>query len=648
MITGDNKDKRMHFLEMEVVRLNNLLASRDGYVSFLEDELKSTEGERARELALKDEFIAEQSETISRLRREKDAAREEVADARKELDEARAVILSLQGQLLESDADKSRLEKDNENQQKLTELASKAKMDFKDIVSLLQNRIFNTNSDRTRYLNGAIDLNDPLISEMGFEAIIQEVLRQTDEIIGQEENGAGKGEEDDEKARPQKRPKTKKSQVGISKKRHVFTREILQRLGMDTSNLPEGSKLIHRKDKASGEDVWTVELIHYQGPKTLRTVQEIGRFNVPKSDPMCSKHPESIIQGNPVMPSLASFYLNSKFGYSLSENRIIEMLTESGADIPQSTLNKWMHEIMTLMRERLQSRMLEVIKLSYFTQNDEVRVLVRSRKDKDSGFEYHVEYIHGCLSPEMKMVVMLYDEGTRGHSVPEEMIFRDSNIKCFIADRLSAYATIVKDLEEYNLVRACCYFHGRHYLCDAYVSDSRALPAINLINALFLVEKQAKDENMDRWQRLKLRLKYSEPIVRKLFKLLHRMKANIDDYGSLMRRAINYMLDDEKGFKAFLTDGAIELSNNAAERMFRHIAMGRRNWLHIGSHTAAQNVAFMYSLYESCRLNNINFGKYLNDILTRMMKGDTNYMAMLSCNYVAQEHEDELKVKECA
>lgn len=206
------------------------------------------------------------------------------------------------------------------------------------------------------------------------------------------------------------------------------------------------------------------------------------------------------------------------------------------------------------------------------------------------------------------MVVMLYDEGTRGHSVPEEMIFRNSNIRCFIADGLSAYTTIVK----YNLVRACCYFHGRHYWCDAYVSDSRALPVINLINSLFLVDKQAKDENMDKWQRLTLRLKYSEPIVRKLFKLLHQMKANIDDYGSLMRRAINYMLDAEKGFKAFLTDGAIELSNNAAERMFRHIAMGRRNWLHIGSHMAAQNVAFMYSLYESCRLNNINFGKYLN------------------------------------
>ncbi len=455
-------DKRMRFLEMEVVRLNNKLASRDEYVSFLENELKSIEIEYAEELALKDEFIADQAETISNLRKEKEDALADAVDARGELDDARAVILSLQGQIIESNSDKKQLEKDNEDKQKLAELAAKAKMDFKDIVNLLQNRIFNTNSDRTRYLNGAIDLNDPLIGEMGFEAIINEVLRQTDGIIEQEGGNADK----DNKERPkyQKRGKTKKSQVGKSKKHHVFTKEILQKLGMDTSNLPEGSKLIHRKDKSSGEDVWTVVLLHYQGPKTLRTEQEIGRYNVPKNDPMCSKHPQSIIEGNPVMPSLASFYLNSKFGYSLSENRIIEMLTESGADIPQSTLNKWMHEIMTLMRERLQSR----------------------------------------------------------------------------------------------------------------------------------------------------------------------------------------MLDDEKGFKAFLTDGAIELSDNVAERMFRHIAMGRRNWLHIGSHTAAQNIAFMYSLYESCRLNNINFGKYLNDILTRMMKGDTNYMAMLPCNYVAQEHEDELRVKECA
>ena len=77
--------------------------------------------------------------------------------------------------------------------------------------------------------------------------------------------------------------------------------------------------------------------------------------------------------------------------------------------------------------------------------------------------------------------------------------------------------------------------------------------------------------------------------------------------------------------------------------MFRHIAMGRRrstlslgsskNWLHSGSHDAAQNIAFMYSLYESCKLNDQNFFDYINDVLTRLMKGETDYKSLIPCNY---------------
>ena len=72
---------------------------------------------------------------------------------------------------------------------------------------------------------------------------------------------------------------------------------------------------------------------------------------------------------------------------------------------------------------------------------------------------------------------------------------------------------------------------------------------------------------------------------------------------------------------------------NDTERMFRHIAMGRRNWLHSGSHDAAQNIAFMYSLYESCKLNDLNFFDYINDVLTRLMKGETDYKSLIPCNY---------------
>ena len=75
------------------------------------------------------------------------------------------------------------------------------------------------------------------------------------------------------------------------------------------------------------------------------------------------------------------------------------------------------------------------------------------------------------------------------------------------------------------------------------------------------------------------------------------------------------------------------MHNNAVESVFRHIAMGRRNWLNSGSHDAAQNIAFMYSLYESCKMNDIDFGEYVEDILTRMMNGDDDYRSMIPCNY---------------
>ena len=84
--------------------------------------------------------------------------------------------------------------------------------------------------------------------------------------------------------------------------------------------------------------------------------------------------------------------------------------------------------------------------------------------------------------------------------------------------------------------------------------------------------------------------------------------------------------------------------DNAIERCFRHIANGRRNWLHAGSHEAAENLAFMYSLYESCKMNELDFGRYIEDILTRMKDGDKDYLSMLPCYYKTPK----IQVEECA
>ena len=55
--------------------------------------------------------------------------------------------------------------------------------------------------------------------------------------------------------------------------------------------------------------------------------------------------------------------------------------------------------------------------------------------------------------------------------------------------------------------------------------------------------------------------------------------------------------------------------------------------MHTGSHFGAENIAFMFSLFESCKLNDINFGDYMEDILTRLMEGEQDFMSLIPCNY---------------
>ena len=632
----DIKDINIRNLQTEVIRLRNLLADRDALVKSMEhDREEWTNEARVGYISLEEHFSEieslrkDNSLENSRLQKELDEtkSRLSVAEVRiKELEEAA---------LKSEETHKKELSKYNEVQ----EMANKAKaneIDMMSIVRVIQNRLFNHNSDRMRFLNSQLDIDDEAVKEQGFEAILQAISQDADnELSGknstasdQENNGSEKKDESQKVKLPTPRKKVKKDKK--PRGRYTFSAEVLKTYGVDTSNLPEGAKAIIRKGK---KDKWTIQLFYYSPAKVYTKVYEIGRFNVPKSDPMNSKRPQAIVESNPLMPSFCRFYFESKFAYNLSEENLLMMLESMKCHFPQSTLNKYIHQIMAYLRVRLESLMLEVIRSCGFVQNDETRILVRSRKSKEDNFKYNTEYIHAALSLEKKLVVMLYKEGSRSHEIPEEKIFRGSLIECFTADRAPLYVTLEKDLEEYYLQRQACWQHARHYLVDAFVSDHRVLVLIQLINALFLIEREAKARNYTAEKRYRFRLKYSASIVGKIMSLLKKMRAEKDKYGALVMRAVNYILDDEEAFKKFLHDGRIEMHNNAVESAFRHIAMGRRNWLNSGSHNAAQNIAFMYSLYESCKMNDIDFGEYVEDILTRMMNGDDDYRSMVPCNY---------------
>ena len=237
------------------------------------------------------------------------------------------------------------------------------------------------------------------------------------------------------------------------------------------------------------------------------------------------------------------------------------------------------------------------------------------------------------LAKSRQLVGLLKQQIGQGNTdLSEELDKANERISMLSEDLSVLYETIEKDLEEMGLVRTACWFHARHRFVDAYISDHRVRVIILMMNYLFQIERESKIRKHTAKQRCRFRLKYSASIVGKLMKLLKKIKLD-SSYGAMVQRAVNYVLDDEKAFKVFLQDGRVEMHNNAVERMFRHLAMGRRNWLHTGSHLGAENIAFVFSLFESCKLNDINFGDYIEDILTRLMVGEQDFMSLIPCNY---------------
>ena len=504
------------------------------------------------------------------LSEELDKANERISMLSEDLSDANARIYVLEVALTQAESDNSELRAevsrlhskadDFEKANALLDIADKAQVDYKTIIEVLLHRKFAHNSDMTNLLNGVLDTSDAEVSELGLDGLKKKISDAADEALDEkhkdEESKASSAPEQPAVKLPKKTEKEKQeSDSQLPRKRYTTTARVLKSFGIDKSDLPENAKVIIRKGK---KDMWVVRLFFYQKQEVYCKEYKIARFNVPGSDPQSSKYPQSIIKGNLLMPSFCRFYLKSKFAYHLSEKRLLDMLSQMGMKVAQSTLNGWMQQIMTYLRER--------------------------------------------LGP------------------------------VITADRAVLYETIEKDLEEMGLVRTACWFHARHRFVDAYISDHRVRVIVLMMNYLFQIERESKIRKHTAKQRRRFRLKYSASIVGKLMKLLKKIKLD-SSYSAMVQRAVNYVLDDEKAFKVFLQDGRVEMHNNAVERMFRHLAMGRRNWMHTGSHLGAENIAFMFSLFESCKLNDINFGDYIEDILTRLMEGEQDFMSLIPCNY---------------
>jgi hypothetical protein len=138
---------------------------------------------------------------------------------------------------------------------------------------------------------------------------------------------------------------------------------------------------------------------------------------------------------------------------------------------------------------------------------------------------------------------------------------------------------------------------------------------VTRIDDIFAAERAIN--GLDAGARLAVRQAEVAPLVADLELWMRRERAGLSRHAPVAK-AMEYMLKRWDGFTGFLDDGRVCLSNNAAERALRGIALGRKAWLFAGSDRGGERAAFMYGLITTARLNDVDPQAWLADVLARI------------------------------
>jgi transposase len=313
--------------------------------------------------------------------------------------------------------------------------------------------------------------------------------------------------------------------------------------------------------------------------------------------------------------SLLVYLLIGKFADHLPLYRMNQILARQGLKIPESTLGEWVKvaiERLEVLYEAQKRRLLR----SAYLQIDEttIQVLEESKKGKA-----HLGYIWVLYDPVNKLPYYTYLPG-RSHHGPKALLATFCGY--LQSDGFSVYELLNKIMPDITLVN--CLAHARREFFNAKSNDlERATVALEMIKALYKVEEEARNLQLDAEERLALRLKKSKPV----WEVFHTWLKTELEKGlpkSPITGAIGYTLKRWENLGRFLEDGKLEIDNNLVENAIRPIAIGRKNYLFAGNHEAAQRNAMMYTFITSCKHCGIDPSVWLQDVLGRLHRQPIN------------------------
>jgi len=328
-------------------------------------------------------------------------------------------------------------------------------------------------------------------------------------------------------------------------------------------------------------------------------------------------------------PNLLAMIVFEKFGQHQPLNRQAERYAREGVPLSLSTLADQVGACASVLRpiyDRLQAHLLAAERLH--GDDTTVPVLAKGKTATARSWVYvRDDRPFGGRAPP---AAVFYYSRDRSGEHPQRHLANFGGV--LQADAYSGYGKLYDPGRAPGpITEAACWSHARrkfYVLADIEANARRkaqgktsavispmALETVRRIDALFEIERSINGLGAD--QRKTVRQDRSAPLVASLQTWMRQERARLSRHNDLAK-AMDYILKRWDAFTRFLDDGRICLSNNAAERALRGIALGRKSWLFAGSDRGGERAAVMYSLIVTAKMNDIDPQAWLADVLARI------------------------------
>lgn len=597
--------------------------------------------------------IAELTEIISRLEKQASPEREEKMRKLYEDDKRRTedFYRLMMDQMREQHA------REMERLEKSIKGSYEARMkELKDMISSLQDalrngrsrenlaraKMFGRKSEKTDKL-GKKDEDDRRNDKNDFDGTAGGPSRSSGNASQTGKAGPGKSAKDAESLVKKLQKECKKMYPGAkveirtdySKQKDYTENAIYHKLG-EYFTLGDGEYFVTRKGKV---DISLVKVIVRYPEKIEEHIYETATVRSADADDYRTASRLNLdlpLHGCCFGTDMLAWIIAEKYCYNTPFDQIVVKLGHQGFNISKSTLGYNIHRVLEWLRTNMTPIWKEVIHKAQYVMMDETPLLVGCVDEKTGERSYLKKYVWAIRANLLKLVWFVYENGSRGTKAIKG--FLEKFIGFYTTDGYVVYKVFDTHGDDSGpRRRSSCAVHQRRYFVEAIEEDcAGAMWFIEEYNRLFAVEYQCRKAGMTPEQRLAERLKAGSTRD-----ILLGMEAHLQAYeesgyagcGDLMKKALKYMRAEWEAMQTVLIDGRVEISNNLAEQMMRHIKMNLKTASNIGSEGSALDNAFMFSVIESCKLNGLAPEKYIAFLLGRLKGADESLdkQALLPC-----------------